>query len=344
MINNEIKSLDIDTVPPTVSAFGTTSPSGYYGNRSSINIRATMSETVQAGAVFVATLNTGGTVTLASPTQGNVLSGTYVVSIGENTNRLLVSSFDTGTVLDLAGNTMVSTTLPATNLPTGIIVDTVFPTISAFGSITSGGVYRVGNKINIRATMSEPVLAGSNFEATLDTGEVVRLIASAQGTNMSGWYFVVPGDNSSRLNVTSINPVFVKDLAGNLMTSTSFPSFPAGFIIDTVEPTVVAFGSTTLSGTYGVGSAINVRATIVQPVRAGSTLTVTLNTGVSIALTTASVSTVLSGTYTVGAGQNATNLAVTSFSAGGVLDLAGNCLNNTTIPSTNIPTGIVING
>ena len=63
----------------------------------------------------------------------------------------------------------------------------------------------MGSAINITATASEAVVAGSSFTVTLGTGasDEVVLTAASAGTTLSGTYTVSTGDSSADLNVSS---------------------------------------------------------------------------------------------------------------------------------------------
>ena len=97
---------------------------------------------------------------------------------------------------------------------------------SSFTSTTADGSYGVGSAINITATMSEAVVAGSSFTATLDTGGSVILTTSAASNTLVGQYTVASGDTSSDLTVTSFiteSGQSASDIFGNIMTSNTNP-------------------------------------------------------------------------------------------------------------------------
>ena len=93
---------------------GRRSSDGSYGLGSSVNITATMSESVLKGSTFVVTLDTSDTVTLTAAATGTTLVGSYTISAGKATTDLSISSYTTGTVTDIFGNTM-----NAVDIPTG---------------------------------------------------------------------------------------------------------------------------------------------------------------------------------------------------------------------------------
>ena len=125
--------------------------------------------------------------------------------------------------------------------------DTTAPTVSSFTSTTADGSYGVGSAINITATMSEAVVAGSSFTVTLGTGasDEVVLTAASAGTTLSGTYTVSTGDSSADLNVSSFEVASgqsITDIYGNAMTSTSLPSGNnladnSALVVDAAPPT-----------------------------------------------------------------------------------------------------------
>ena len=188
-----------------------------------------------------------------------------------------VTSFTVGTVLDIAGNQLTSTTLPTgTNNIAGakdIVVDGIAPTIASFTSTTANGNYKAGSAINITATTSEAVQGGGTITATLNTGATVTL-TRATATTLTGTYTVAAGQNTSDLTVTSFTTGTVLDLAGNPLASTTLPTGTSNIagskdiLIDTVAPTITSFSSTTANGNYKAGDSINITATTSEDVRA----------------------------------------------------------------------------
>jgi DNA-binding beta-propeller fold protein YncE/type II secretory pathway pseudopilin PulG len=89
-------------------------------------------------------------------------------------------------------------------------------------------------------------------------------------------------------------------------------------------PVLLSFTSTTANGTYGPGGTIQIKATYDQAIKSGSTMSVRLDTGVTVPLSTISGATI-SGTYTVGAlasGENSSDLTVSSITAESITDAA----------------------
>ena len=129
---------------------------------------------------------------------------------------------------DSAGN--ASTTDNAANLlPT--YADSTAPTVSNFTSTTTDDSYKSGDTINITATMSENILAGSKMTVTLSTTDLVTLTAGQNGTTLAGTYTVSAADVSSDLAVSSYSLTdaagttnSVIDAFGNVMSATTLPA------------------------------------------------------------------------------------------------------------------------
>jgi hypothetical protein len=105
-----------------------------------------------------------------------------------------------------------------------VSLDQTAPTIISFSSSTANGTYIGQQTINISATASENLTAGSTIVVTLDTGRTVTLTAASAGTSLSGTYTVVAGDSSADLTVSSFTAGTATDTAGNTIASTTMPS------------------------------------------------------------------------------------------------------------------------
>jgi YVTN family beta-propeller protein len=91
-------------------------------------------------------------------------------------------------------------------------------------------------------------------------------------------------------------------------------------IMDVNSPVLLSFTSSTANGTYSVGDDINITANFGKNIGTGSTMTVLLNTGVSVVLNTVS-GTTLTGTYTPDYGDTpVSDLTISSISSASVSD------------------------
>jgi uncharacterized repeat protein (TIGR02059 family) len=103
--------------------------------------------------------------------------------------------------------------------------------------------------------------------------------------------------------------------------------------VDATRPTVTSFSSPKPNGTYGIGTTIDITATISEDIAVGASITVTLDTGDTVLLTRATATT-LTGTYTVGAGDNSGDLTVSSYVlTSAPTDALGNAMTSTALPT-----------
>jgi hypothetical protein len=218
-------------------------------------VNGSISSLSGSGTTYTATL---------TPTTGNALVGSIIVSAG--------------TFSDAAGNAnSASNTV-------GLTIDTVAPTISSFTSTTADGSYRLGEAINIRATFSESVLAGSTLTLTLDTGATITLTTSTSTSTLNGTYTVATGQATTDLTVSSytFTPGSISDSAGNLMTSTSVPTGASNIAgakaisIDTLAPTAATGLTLTPVGGTVISNLLNTTNTNLQ---ASATITAGEATG-----------------------------------------------------------------
>jgi hypothetical protein len=203
----------IDTVAPGVVAI--TSDKALLKSGETATVTFTLSE---ASTTFTATdvTVTGGTL---SPLTGS--GATYTATFTPTPNSTAPGTFAVaaGTFTDAAGNANISSALT-----TPISIDTVAPTIVAVMA-TPAGTVRAGDFVTITATVSEPVQAGSSVIVTLDTGNVVTLVAAGAGTTLTGSFNIQPGQSSNGLRAIAIGLTAngTRDLAGNPLVSTNVP-------------------------------------------------------------------------------------------------------------------------
>jgi len=165
---------------------------------------------------------------------------------------------------DLAGNSSVDIT------SNELVIETVAPTIVNFNSTTPNGIIRNTAEVNITATASESLRAGSQITVLLDTGRSVILTATADGTTLVGSYVVGLGDTSTDLTVVSyalgVGGATPLDLAGNAIVSTALP----------ISTNLDANKALVINGSSNVG--FNLASQAVTEGNAGSTtLNVTVN-------------------------------------------------------------------
>ena len=140
----------------------------------------------------------------------------------------------------------------------------------------------------------------------------------------------------------------VTDATGNNQSASALPATTivtaSTIVVDVTSPVLQSFTSTTVDGTYGPTTAINVTATYDENIT--GSLTVDLNNTVTgITLTCAGGSTDCTGTYTVGAtgsGEDIATLDVSSITAESVTDDYANNQAASAMPATTIATASTI--
>ncbi len=342
-------SYNVDNAAPYVTAFDA-SPSvntSSYGVGEALTITATVSQLVQAGSHFTATLDDGGTVVLSTVGAGTTLTGTYTVGAGQNSTDLTVASFNTGNVADIAGNNMTSTALPTgSNIAdtNGIVIDTTAPTVTSFADLTPAGSPTNATSLVYEVTFSEAVTGvdTADFHASGSTATVTNVHA----VNASTYDVTVSGGNLSSYTGTetlgfAVVPT-ITDAVVHTPNALAVHTASASYTVDHTPPTILAFhtvdpgpGLDGDTNSYALNGVIHLEAVASETVTAGSTFNVTLDTGAVVTLTAAANGTTLTGDYTVGAGQQTLDLTVSSFTAGSVTDLAGNAMVAHTVPGTN---------
>ena len=203
-------------------------------NDTTSNVSFELSNITSAFVTNASTL----TVTLTSDAK-NALAAKSGFGAAGGTDTIDVTA---GFIKDISGN--VATTDVKANAAI-TYSDATAPTVSSFTSTTQDGSYGVDSTINITATMSEAVVAGSTFTVTLGTNDTVVLTAASAGTTLSGTYTVSTGDSSADLNVSSFEVASgqsITDIYGNAMTSTTLPSGNnladnSALVIDAAPPT-----------------------------------------------------------------------------------------------------------
>ena len=135
--------------------------------------------------------------------------------------------------------------------------DDVRPTVTKFSSTTADGSFKLGETINITATLSEVVLSTAEITVTLnDSGATtVLLTTSSNSDTLSGTYTVPANATATDLSVTSYAvTTAVSDPYGNTLGSTALPTGQnlgdnQAFSVDTSVPTntisSVQYNSTT---------------------------------------------------------------------------------------------------
>ncbi len=324
----DLKALVVDGVAPTIAMINGTDSAYHEGQ--TVNFTVEFSEPViLSGGTIWLQLNTGGSAFVAPFGSSTTCTASYLIGAGENTNDLTVNnggiSLTGGTLMDAAGNT-VDLTTPASNLAVNndIVIDTTVPTIgSIYGT---NGTFGNGQTVNFTVEFSEPVtLAGGTIQLGMDSGGTAIVSTCANSTTATASYTVGPGQNSPDLTVNigtiTLSAGTLTDAAGNGTDLTVPPSnlgVMSDIVIDTAAPSLASISSS-MMGSYGLGSTIFMDVNFTEPVTLAGTLELILDTGDVVSVTGSYPTTMLSGSFTVGAGDNSPDLTVSSINLTGTL-------------------------
>ena len=319
----------VDTTTPSVSSVSATA--GDYNAGKALTLTLNMSEAVNVTGTPTLTLNDGGTATYTGGTGTSALTFSYTVGAGQNTSGLAVTAVS-GTIADLAGNTLSTATLPETFA--GVTVDTTAPVVSTVSA--TAGDYNAGKALTLTLNMSEAVNVTGTPTLTLNDGGTASYV-SGTGTNaLTFSYTVGAGQNTAGLAVTGLTGT-IADLAGNALSTANLPETFAGVSIDTTTPSVSSVSAT--AGDYDAGKALTLTLNMSEAVNVTGTPTLTLNDGGSATYVSGTGTSALTFSYTVGAGQNTSGLAVTGIT-GTIANLAGTALSTANLPETF--TGVIV--
>ncbi|NBN90866.1 MAG: discoidin domain-containing protein, partial [Actinobacteria bacterium] len=238
---------------------------------------------------------------------------------------------------DALNNLSTAVTSTITVIETAASISSIAITSSAGGDSR----YAIGETVEVSATFTEAVtVTGSPRMAVNGLSSRFFTYSAGSGTQTLVFsYTVVAGDSAASgigvaSNALALNGGAINDSVAAAATIThSAVALSSSHIVDGVLPTVTAFTSSTSNGSYMAGGTITISATTSETVQANSSIDVTLDTGAVVTLSNSSSGTTLTGTYTVGANQNSGDLTVSNYSITSVLDVAGNAMTSTTVPS-----------
>ena len=305
----------------------------------------TFSEPVRGVAVsnfVLATNGIGGTApAIALPTAtGGSPSATWTVTTGAtgttgtNAGQIGLNVSSSGSVVDLVGNTMSTSSFTGE----AYSYDTTRPTVSSI--VRAGAEQAVnGGSMSWNVTFSEPVtgVAASNFGLALSgvTGTPTIATPAASGGSPSATWTVTANSNGATgtntgsigLNLTGSGSIM--DAVGNTLSTTS--STGQAYTYDTTRPTVTGVSSTLANGSYRAGQVVPITVTFNEPVTVTGTPRLTLSTGTpsttAVDYSGASGPSTLTFTYTVAAGNTSGDLdylSTTALSGGTITDAATN--------------------
>lgn len=293
------RTLCIDTKAPTFSSLKAISSAGSYKQNKEIFIQAEFNEEVNIADVskLKLNLNTGDGVSTSSAikTGPKTVLFTYKVGAGQNTpseglkvNSITISGAG---ITDVAGNSLVSNTVPTQTGISSIIVDTEVPAKPTISGITDGswiysdtGVeFTVGN-LSSDATIKKYSVDGGN--SWVDYGTSVSLSNNGE-YKVTAYQEDAAGNRSQYATAITVNVD-----KGNVLTS-----------ITAGKPT----------GIYTTGNVIPIYLNFRKDVTVSSGATLTLNNGKTATYSSAaSDATRAVFNYTVAEGDSSDGLDVTS--------------------------------
>lgn len=282
-----ILNTQIDGVRPVINTV--TAPANRtYSTNVNMDFTVNWSEAVHYGATGSIAMDAGGQATPLNSTNNDLAAITHRPNLtGRNdADGVVVSSPLTAvgggalSVKDQAGNDAAVFTFP---LPTttGILVDTVRPTVSSIVPITADGTYRTGENLDFTVTFSEPVT--TNVTAALPC-IVITMNASAAGTEClrptsnttstvhTFRYTIAAADNDDNgvaiaTTISSSNyPTatgYARDAGDNTVGVAFTAPTTTGILIDNTAPTVSS--ATSFSGTHESGELLSFTINYSEP-------------------------------------------------------------------------------
>ncbi len=253
------QSYTIEHTPPAVTSVGVPANATYIAGQN-LDFTAHFSEavTVTGTPEIALTLDTGGTVeatydaaATAALHDASALVFRYVVANGElDSNGVAVASaiaLNGGTINDAATNAALLT-LNSVGSTTGVLVDSIPPTVTSVG-VPADGTYGAGQTLNLSVDFSENVLVTGTpyINVTLDTGGTVHAAyTGGSGSSVLTFAYTVASgnDDTNGIEVGSsinLNGGTIRDAATNaaVLTLNSVAS-TANVLVDAIPPTVTS--------------------------------------------------------------------------------------------------------
>jgi Bacterial Ig-like domain (group 1) len=268
-------SIKVDAKAP-ILALNTKPANGTYTSAQNLDFDVTYHEPVVVSGTPRIVLDIGGVTKYA-----NYLSGTgtttlkfryTVAALDADNNGISVTTnidLNSGTIKDLnnhsAGLTLTST------VTTGVLVDTLAPTISSLNAPASG-TYLTGQNLDFTVNWSENVVVSGLPRLAIVIGSTTRYANYISGSNSSSLLFrytVVTGDvDSDGIVLNSpvgLNGGSIKDtsLIDGVMSFTS-PS-TSGIIVGATTPTILSVTPPS-AGTYTTGQNVDFTVNFSEPV------------------------------------------------------------------------------
>lgn len=198
---------------------------------------------------------------------------------------------------------------------------------------------RGGSTVSVINTLTNTVIATVTVGIQPTTCVVIdsQVFVTRDG-NINNTVAVIDSVTNTLVDTltTGYKPFYATPVGNKLYVSNNFSNNFTAIDTTTITsklPSLTSFSSTTADGTYIEGQSINITANFGQALAGGSTMTVTLNTGDSVVLSSVS-GTTLTGTYTIGSGDTTPDLAVTAISSASVSDTNSHTRTSYSLPSS----------
>lgn len=334
-----VAEVTIDTVAPTLTAVNSTSTGGpdtlpgSYGAGAVLDFYVVYNEPIRvvgtpllpinvlpgpAFAQFVDVVNGN-----EAHFQYTVLPGDASPAGGVNVTGTAIN-LNGGFIEDLAANPapLAPPTAAPFNTVTGILIDTVAPTVTGVTATNPNGTYVVGSPtITITVTFDQvvfvnPLVPGPQLALNSAAGRVATYAGGSGTTTLSFSYPVQTGDDTPDLDYTSIsalslNGSTIRDAAQNNAVLTLAVPGTAGSlgaskaIVVAAQPEVIQVSSPDLAGVYTAGQTVRIRVMFDKVVAVADGLSPTLSLGTTPA-SVATWSNAGAGGYIDGTGAQTT--------------------------------------
>lgn len=251
--------------------------------------------------------------------------GTRALPVGK---YVYVGKSNSMAVIDSTSDTVVATVATGNN-----------PYFSCLYGTKIYAVNRTSGSVTVINTLTNTVTTTISVGGQPTTCQIVdgRVYVTSDGNSNNTIAVIDPVSNTLIQTVTVGNkPFYATPVGKKLYVSNNFSNNYS--VVDTTTissqlPSLTSFSTSAANGTYTTGQIIPITANFGQTLLAGSTMTVTLNTGASVVLNSVS-GTTLSGNYTIAGGHTTPDLSVTAVTSASVSDLSSHTRTSYVLPSS----------
>lgn len=287
------------------------------------------------------------TVIATVPTPDGSLIGTKALVIGD---KIYVGKASAVAVIDSVTDTVLTNITVGTNFAPyfSCAVGTKMYVVNRGDNNKSVSIIdTVTNTVIGSMVMGGPSYVGGNLTTCMVIGSKVYLTREGPGAfvldspsaNLARTIEVIDSLTDTLVESIPVNfKPFYATVGPNHKLYVSNNDASSISVIQTTDtpfehPSLLSFSTTAANGTYTTGQVIPITAHFGQTLLAGSTMTVTLNTGASVVLNNIS-GTTLSGNYTIAGGQTTPDLSVTAVTSASVSDLSSHTRTSYVLPSS----------